>query len=121
LHPRLLHVALAGMSSDGSSDSDSAGGAGERVGVGAWTAVCGARVPLAIDDEIGLGGGGEGCISSDGAGGGVGVGVSSTMECFPAVQGGMARNSSKVRTRGLQHFHPEVCSQHDSSINAWGF
>lgn len=28
------------------------------------------------------------------------------MECLPVVHGGMARNSSKVRTRGLQHFQP---------------
>jgi len=28
------------------------------------------------------------------------------VECLPVVHGGMARNSSKVRTRGLQHFHP---------------
>jgi hypothetical protein len=32
--------------------------------------------------------------------------VSSTVECLPVVQGGMARNSSKVRKRGLQHFQP---------------
>jgi hypothetical protein len=30
------------------------------------------------------------------------------VECLPVVQGGMARNSSKVRTRGLQHFQPRV-------------
>lgn len=35
-----------------------------------------------------------------------GTGVSSTVECFPVVHGGMERNSSNVRTRGLQHFHP---------------
>jgi hypothetical protein len=28
------------------------------------------------------------------------------VECLPVVQGGIARNSSKVRTRGLQHFQP---------------
>lgn len=37
---------------------------------------------------------------------GLGTGVSSTVECFPVVHGGMARNSSKVKTRGLQHFQP---------------
>ena len=37
---------------------------------------------------------------------GSGAGVSSIVECFPVVQGGMERNSSKVRTRGLQHFQP---------------
>ena len=35
-----------------------------------------------------------------------GTGVSSTSECLPVVQGSIARNSSKVRTRGLQHFQP---------------
>lgn len=30
----------------------------------------------------------------------------SVVLCFPVVQGGIVRNSSKVRTRGLQHFHP---------------
>jgi hypothetical protein len=28
------------------------------------------------------------------------------VEWVPVVQGGMVMNSSKVRTRGLQHFHP---------------
>jgi len=36
--------------------------------------------------------------------------------CLPVVHGGMERNSSKVRTRGLQHFQPgqreEVSSCH---------
>jgi hypothetical protein len=30
----------------------------------------------------------------------------SVVECLPVVQGGIDRNSSKVRTRGLQHFQP---------------
>ena len=29
------------------------------------------------------------------------------MLCLPVVQGGIERNSSKVRTRGLQHFQPD--------------
>jgi hypothetical protein len=38
------------------------------------------------------------------------VGGTSVVECLPVVHGGMARNSSKVRTRGLQHFQPvETC------------
>jgi hypothetical protein len=57
-------------------------------------------------EEIGLGGRGAGGVSSMRAGGGAGVGVSSKVECLPVVQGGSARNSSKVKTRGLQHFHP---------------
>jgi hypothetical protein len=28
------------------------------------------------------------------------------VECLPVVHGGIERNSSKVRTRGLQHFQP---------------
>lgn len=39
-------------------------------------------------------------------GGGLGAGVSSVVECLPLVQGGIERNSSKVRTRVLQHFQP---------------
>jgi hypothetical protein len=30
----------------------------------------------------------------------------SVVLCFPWVHGSISRNSSKVRTRGLQHFHP---------------
>lgn len=37
---------------------------------------------------------------------GSGGGVSSTVLCFPVVHGGMERNSSKVRTLGLQHRQP---------------
>jgi hypothetical protein len=38
------------------------------------------------------------------------AGVSSTVLCLPVVQGGMVMNSSKVKTRGLQHFQPvETC------------
>lgn len=55
----------------------------------------------------------RGAAGSDVAGSGVivavegsGAGVSSTVECLPVVHGGISRNSSKVRTRGLQHFQP---------------
>lgn len=47
---------------------------------------------------------------------GGGAGVSSTAECLPLVQGGMERNSSKVRTRGLQHFQPSSYSQPRGNI-----
>ena len=52
--------------------------------------------------------------------GGSGAGVSSTVECFPVVHGGMARNSSKVKTRGLQHFQPGEVSfcVNDSSCSS---
>ena len=53
--------------------------------------------------EIDFAGGG---MISDGEGGS-GLGTSSTMECFPVVQGGIERNSSNVKNRGLQHFQPE--------------
>lgn len=35
----------------------------------------------------------------------------SVVECLPVVQGGIVMNSSKVRTRGLQHFHPSKVSE----------
>ena len=38
---------------------------------------------------------------------GCSIGVSSIVECIPVVHGGMAKNSSNVKTRGLQHFQPE--------------
>lgn len=59
----------------------------------------------------------------DGTGGsgdgfGCSIGVSSIVECIPVVHGGMAKNSSNVRTRGLQHFHPE-CLVSCLSLQAW--
>lgn len=90
-------MAFGEISSAGSSDSDSGGGAGVLARDGAATAAV---------EEIGFGGGGTGRLSSEGAGGGAVVGVSSIVECLPVVQGGMARNSSNVKTRALQHFHP---------------
>lgn len=47
-----------------------------------------------------------GTVSGSILGAGAGADVSSTVECLPVVHGGMARNSSKVKTRGLQHFQP---------------
>lgn len=38
-------------------------------------------------------------------------GVSSTVECLPIVHGGIERNSSNARTRGLQHCQPTALSQ----------
>jgi hypothetical protein len=106
-----LHVAPCGIEADGSSDSESGGGAGDRVGVGAATGTRGLEgssvesAPF-VDTEIGFGGAGAGRLSFEGADCGAGAGVSSTVECLPVVQGGISRNSSKVRTRGLQHFQP---------------
>lgn len=100
-HPFRRHVALAGISRSGSSESGSGVGAGgvgggmagemaERSGTLVWT---------------GAGSGGGSATL-----GGSGAGVSSTVECLPVVHGGMARNSSKVKTRGLQHFQPGAIS-----------
>lgn len=99
------------MSSEGSSDSDSGGG-----GAGAGEADGGGTVAGRLTSEgvlsppptaIGFGAGGSGRLSvSVGSLAGVAAGVSSTVECFPVVHGGISRNSSKVRTRVLQHFQP---------------
>jgi hypothetical protein len=68
----------------------------------------GAAVVMAGEAEMG----GRSFFFSTGAGGASavlmcsGAGVSSTVECLPVVHGAMSRNSSKVRTRGLQHFQP---------------
>ena len=89
----------------GSSSSDSGGGAGEAEGLGAACA----------DGKRGAGAGSDSSreprltwvpLEMSGAWTGSGAGVSSTSECLPVVQGSMARNSSNVRTRGLQHFQP---------------
>jgi hypothetical protein len=109
-------VAFDGITRDGSSDSDSSCGAGDEAGEGACTARCELRVLLVAFNDIGFGGGGVGTVSSEGAGGGAGAGLSSIVECFPVVQGGIARKSSNVKTRGLQHFHPLYDSQHPSYL-----
>lgn len=59
---------------------------------------------------MGLGGGGTSWGVSGGAGGSD-LRVSSTVECLPVVHGGIERNSSKVKKRGLQHFQPATWSQ----------
>jgi hypothetical protein len=45
------------------------------------------------------------------------VGGISVVECLPVVHGGMARNSSKVKTLGLQHFHPCDMSVYEITRN----
>ena len=42
--------------------------------------------------------------------------VSSTVECLPVVHGGMARNSSNVKTLGLQHFQPVCIESANASL-----
>jgi hypothetical protein len=116
LQPLLLHVAPESIEADGSSDSDSRGGAGDRAGVGAAIDAKGLE-GSSVDSELfvatamGFGAAGTGRLSTDGEGAGAGAGVSSTVECLPVVHGGIERNSSKVRTRGLQHFQPVVSGQ----------
>ena len=91
------------MGSEGLSESDSGSGV-TALGEGAAGTACGARDARA---SVGFG-----CLIGIGARvssvGGFfsGTGVSSTMECLPVVHGGISRNSSNVKTRGLQHFQP---------------
>lgn len=98
----------------GSSESDSGAAAGEGEGGGAACARCGSREGAAepllscVATIVGVGAGASG--ASELGLGVSGAGVSSTVECFPVVHGGIARNSSKVRTRGLQHFQPVKAS-----------
>jgi hypothetical protein len=80
-------------------------GAGEEGGCGAWAV--GARPGAGSEAGVDVG---ASVGASAGAAFGSSAGVSSTLLCLPVVQGGMVMNSSKVKTRGLQHFHPiEVC------------
>ena len=61
---------------------------------------------------VGLGAGGldeSSCASLEGTGSR--FRLSSTVECLPVVHGGIDRNSSNVKTRGLQHFQPESRGQ----------
>lgn len=99
------HIAPASIARDASSDSDSGGGDDEGVGVCAPAAerVVGA-FPMATGVGLGVLSGSIWGASFAASG----ASVSSTVECFPVVHGGMLRNSSKLRTRGLQHFHPVV-------------
>lgn len=102
--PLRRHVALAGISNSGSSESGSGGGGVAAAGVGA-IAVEIACLSDTFSARVGSGG-------RSTTFGGSGAGVSSTVECLPVVHGGMERNSSKVKTRGLQHFHPEKLASH---------
>ena len=118
--PRRLHVALAGMGEAGSSESSSSSGAGAGLGVAVAVAVA---VGAWRVGSRACGAGREGSTRFAAPstpfcfGAGSGAGVSSTAECGPVVQGGMLMNSSKVRTRDLQHFQPvcqkpETCQLH---------
>jgi hypothetical protein len=95
----------------GSSSSDSGGGAGEALGLGVACAVgnrgAGAGRDSSSDPRLTWV-----SLGTSGAFTGSGLGVSSTSECLPFVQGSIARNSSKVKTRGLQHSQPGESHQH---------
>jgi hypothetical protein len=52
---------------------------------------------VAVEGVVAIGFGAGGRFSSLASGLGWRAGVSSTVLCFPVVQGGMERNSSKVR------------------------
>lgn len=109
-HERLLQVVLGGIGASGSSLSSSRRGSGvEGFGGGGRAprfSLAGAAtlgfVPSVLVDM----GFNRGASSSAFASFAAEAGVSSTVECLPVVHGGMFRNSSNVRTRGLQHFHP---------------
>lgn len=95
-----------GISKLGSSDSDSGGGGGGvAVGWGAATGTRGAPDEAAGGLEATGISDASTCFFSI-------VGGRSVVECLPTVQAGMARNSSNVRTRGLQHFQPLLTSQY---------
>ena len=69
---------------------------------------CGAEIGARDDSEIGVTGLEPGASSAAVSGAFFSsCGGWSVVECFPVVHGGMERNSSKVRTRGLQHFQPD--------------
>jgi hypothetical protein len=120
-HPFLLHFAPFGMSLLGSSDSDSASGAG--AGAGEARGGCTAGVTMGIRGTVtsstGTGAATAAAQSADGFG--WGAGVSSTVLWVPVVHGGMARNSSKVRTRGLQHCQPNKKKKNTHTSVGEGF
>ena len=104
--PRLLHIEFGGISASGSSDSSSGGsGFGVAVDVGSVAVLLEARGRV-TGTGVGIGAAATIFDASTADGFGDGAGVSSTVECLPLVQGGMERNSSNVRTRGLQHVQP---------------
>jgi hypothetical protein len=94
-HPRRLQVAPSGIAAPSGSLSSVRSGAGAGLFGG-----CGAAVGASdgFESWIATGLGGGGMSSSLVSGLGSGAGVSSTTLCLPVVQGGMARNSSNVRT-----------------------
>lgn len=113
LQPFRRHVLPSGISSDGSSSSDSGGGGGA---VGAGCGVSGARVGVVDDDDTASASleARELASLESGAAFFSISGGRSVVLCLPSVHGAISRNSSKVRTLGLQHFQPRIVS--DSPI-----
>lgn len=95
------------MGVEGSSESSSSRGSGAAgtvsTGVDPTVLVGGPCNDGWLVAAVEIGFGRTSSSNTCGFGGG---GVSSIVECLPVVQGGIDRNSSKVRTRGLQHFQP---------------
>ena len=106
LQPRRRQIVFGDTGIEGSSESDSGGAGDGAVGETGCNARCAGRFKILPLEAIGFGGGGTSSGSPEGTGGS-GLGVSSTVECSPVVQGGIERNSSNVKNRGLQHFQPE--------------
>lgn len=93
----------SGISRDGSSSSDSGGGG---VAVGAGWGLRGARVGTADTASVSFEARDEFASIFSGVFFSISGGRSVVL-CFPSVQGGISRNSSKVKTLGLQHFQPK--------------
>lgn len=104
-HARRLHVRPSGISSAGSSSSDSGGGGGGGVaeGVATLTGARGRAGPAVWDVVVSFRRAGSEGASFFSIWGG-----RSVVLCLPVVQGAISRNSSKVKTRGLQHFQPVI-------------
>ena len=98
-HPRRRQVLPRAISRAGSSESDSGGGGAAAAGLRTAAADGGFATRGAAGRRVGG-------SAAAGLGFSGGLGVSSIAECLPVVQGGMERNSSNVRTRGLQHCQP---------------
>ena len=95
-------------SSESKSDRAASASGGSREGWGTFdtglSALCFSREIGFLSSEAAFGA----APSSPALTGFSSLGVSSTVECFPVVHGGIERNSSKVKTRGLQQSQPEV-------------
>lgn len=112
-HDRLLQVVLGGIGASGSSLSSSRRGSGvEGFGGGgraprlSFAGAAALEVDFVVPSALVDIGFSRGASSSAFTSFAASAGVSSTVECLPVVHGGIFRNSSNVRTRGLQHFHP---------------